>query len=156
MIVAEELQKATQDFDYQFESRLFNIYLRWKRELISVHEMGLLRSVNEEWYHSIYFLLNPPTVIKIDSPEMTKELRQKYDTEPDFPLAYIICYHGEMIPVYDDDYGQQYFAKFRDMTWSGGAYNLYPDPEFCERLDSCRERAMWQAYETESASSTED
>lgn len=48
---------------------------------------------------------------------------------------YVIKYRNIMIPVYDDDYGQQDFAIVLGETVSGGSYNFCAAEEFCDCLD---------------------
>lgn len=47
----------------------------------------------------------------------------------------VIKYRNVLIPVYDDDYGQQDFAIVFDKEISGGSYNLYSYIEFINYVD---------------------
>lgn len=47
----------------------------------------------------------------------------------------VIKYRNVMIPIYDDDYGQQDFAIVFDKEISGGSYNLYSYIEFINYVD---------------------
>ena len=50
------------------------------------------------------------------------------DTQPEMMLTY----RGHKLPIYVDDYGQCYFTRINNAVWSGGAYNIVPEYEFCD------------------------
>ena len=47
----------------------------------------------------------------------------------------ILEYRGEIIPVYNDDYGQQKFAVYLGREISGGSYNFCCEYDFCYEID---------------------
>lgn len=47
----------------------------------------------------------------------------------------IIKYRNVLIPIYDDDYGQQDFTIIFGKEMSGGSYNLYSYMEFINYVD---------------------
>lgn len=47
----------------------------------------------------------------------------------------MLTYRGHKLPMYSDDYGQCYFTRIGDAVWSGGAYNLMPEYDFCDFAD---------------------
>lgn len=53
------------------------------------------------------------------------------DTQPEMMLTY----RGHKLPIYVDDYGQCYFTRINNAVWSGGAYNIVPEYEFCDFAD---------------------
>ena len=57
-----------------------------------------------------------------------KEFTYKDNIEYE-PVA-VLEYDDEIIPIYNDDYGQQEFIRYRDKEFSGGAYNMFPEEDF--------------------------
>ena len=143
-----------EDVQWQYERYLDSIYLHWKRGWINDDEMYHRRSINRAWFHLVYAHLNPWNEVYRD--QLSPELIAKYDNQPNFPLCSIIFYHNEEIPVYDDDYGQQVFARWHDHEWSGGAYNLMYADQFCDELDNALEHQMWDQFEAKYNKPTED
>ena len=47
----------------------------------------------------------------------------------------VLKYRNVLIPIYDDDYGQQDFTIIFDKEISGGSYNLYSYIEFINYVD---------------------
>lgn len=47
----------------------------------------------------------------------------------------MLAYRGHRFPMYSDDYGQCYFTRVNGAVWSGGAYNLMPEYDFCDFAD---------------------
>ena len=52
-----------------------------------------------------------------------------------YTLDGILEYRGKIIPVYNDDAGQQQFIRYNNKDWGAGTYNLCPEFEFCDWLD---------------------
>lgn len=142
------------EIENQYEQWLDSIFLHWKRGWISKDEMYHRRGINRSWFHTIYQRLNPwKEVYRAD---LAPEYVTKYDTQPDFPLASVIFYHKEEIPVYSDDQGQQFFAVWNGHEWSGGAYNFHYANLFCDELDNALEHQLWNQFEDEYRRRTED
>lgn len=47
----------------------------------------------------------------------------------------MLAYRRHKLPIYSDDYGQCYFTRVNDAVWSGGAYNIMPEYDFCDFAD---------------------
>ena len=129
------------EIEMEFEHILDSIFAHWTRKLISDEEMYRQRYINMKWFHKFYSYLEPAE--EIDCSKLPKVLVDEYDTDKQFPLASIIFYHNETLPVYDDDYGQQVFARYNGKDWSGGAYNLDYLDTFTAQLDSTLEQQAW-------------
>lgn len=144
MPLATELLNKAQ---FEYENYLDSIFLHWKRGWITDEEMYTHRSMNRRWFSLIYSHVRPWYETQREALE--QELIDKYDTDPKFPLCGIIFYHGEELPVYDDDYGQQVFTRWKDCEWSGGCYNLMYAELFCEELDNALEHELWKKMEAD-------
>ncbi len=51
------------------------------------------------------------------------------------PPCGVLDYRGLKIPIYDDDPGQQFFMVFEGEEFGGGAFNGYPEEDFCYLID---------------------
>lgn len=60
---------------------------------------------------------------------------EEYDDQLGYPLIAMIDYRNDVIPVYDDDSGQQYFCIVERKESHGGAYNTDPTHIFCRFYD---------------------
>ena len=58
------------------------------------------------------------------------------------PLYSIIKYRDQIIPVYNDDYGQQMYAVFRGRELSGGSYNFNYIDAFLPTVDEMLDREL--------------
>ena len=66
--------------------------------------------------------------------EPTEEEKQEFLYQDQPPIR-ILDYRGVRAPVYDDDYGQQYFMVFDGQEYGGGAFNGFPEYDFCYLID---------------------
>ena len=134
------------EIEMEFEHTLDSIFAHWIRKLISDEEMYRQRYINMKWFHKFYSYLEPAN--EVDCSKLSEQLIDKYDTDEQFPLTSIIFYHDQTLPVYDDDYGQQVFARYNGTDWSGGTYNLDYLDTFTAQLDSTLEQQAWDALLT--------
>lgn len=70
-----------------------------------------------------------------DADGLTVAEKQKFDIYPDYPLVGLMFYRDEVIPIYDDDSGQQVFAEWNGESFSGGSYNFEYLAYFAFALD---------------------
>lgn len=131
------------EVEIKFERVLDSIFMRWSRKLISDEEMHQQRYINMNWFHQFYSYLNPAK--EIDCWKLPKQLVDEYNIYEQFPLASVIFYHNQTLPIYNDDYGQQMLARYNGKDWSGGAYNLHYLDTFTAQLDSVFEQQAWDA-----------
>lgn len=72
----------------------------------------------------------------ISAIDLTDEQKEQYKhPDPQFPLCGLLEYRGQVVPMYDDDYGQQVFAVFRGRDIAGGAYNMEYYDSFINEID---------------------
>lgn len=71
--------------------------------------------------------------------DMSEEQQKQYARE-DMPLAYLLVYDGETIPVYSDDYGQQDVMVWNGHEVGGGCYNINAATDFCYYIDHSRNK----------------
>lgn len=67
-------------------------------------------------------------------------LKDKLDGEAPAPLSGYFTYRDEIVPIYDDDYGQQDIMLFRGKEYSGGCYNFLAIHDFTYIVDQILER----------------
>ena len=118
-----------------YESYLFRIRRYQKSGYYSQAYLDGMRSQNLSWFRDI--VLDQDLVgwkrVDVDLSQFV------YDgNEP----LYVISYRGKLIPVYNDDYGQQVFAVINGKEFSGGAYNLYPEDYFTYQVDKLLEKEI--------------
>lgn len=138
----EDLLKQIQ---YEYETSLSAIFHRQSRGDITEQEATSRRTLNRRWFHLIYSALKPYEEVYCQ--DLSPELRTKYDRDESYPLCSVIFYHGQEIPCYNDDYGQQVFARFEGCEWSGGAYNFCYADDFCVSLDLALEDKLWKQWQ---------
>ena len=128
-------------------NHLENIQHRYCRGLITKEQRDQRRVDNEWWFHDIcHYDDMPDRYVLRNYDELTDAEKEQYKNES-YPLCALILYRNEIIPCYDDDYGQQVFAIIRGADVGGGAYNLNYAEEFCDTLDYYLEEEMMQDIE---------
>lgn len=126
-------------FQY-YENNLHNLHLRCHKGLISKEARDCALRVNLSWLNHALEGRGWNGYDEIFRENMDKSDVEKYDA--DGTLRSIIYYRGEEIPCYDDDYGQQVYAKIRGADVSGGAYNLDYALTFCIRMNEILQDEM--------------
>ena len=116
-----------------YESYLFRIR-RYKRSgYYSQEYLDGMRIQNLNWFRDI--VLDNDLVgwrrIDVDL--------SKFIYEGQEPL-YVIIYRDVLIPIYNDEYGQQVFAVIGGKEFSGGAYNSFPEDYFTYEADKLLEK----------------
>lgn len=83
-----------------------------------------------QWFEEMKFWCVDKTYLVRQPTPAEKERHAGSD-----PLCQIMEYRGETIPIYDDDSGQQFYAKYGDIELSGGSYNPCPEYDWCCQID---------------------
>jgi len=134
-----------------YEDNLYNLHRRCHKGLISKEERDCALRVNLSWLNHAMDGSGWNGFVEIFREKLTESDVGKYDV--DDTLRSIIYYRGEEIPCYDDDYGQQVYAKIRGVDVSGGAYNLDYALTFCMRMNEILQdeilAGLDKYYETE-------
>ena len=102
------------------------------------------RSHTEEYWKAFYEgasrMFRALKDMSLFSPETRsstlEEKEQMKDPETGEGPVSMIDYRGEKIPIYVDDAGQQFYTIYKGHTWGTGAYNLFPEKEICDFVDS--------------------
>jgi len=120
------------------ELRLHNLHERFERGLLSEEELRIAFATAESCWHDFLMELRPHyhyhKVISVA--DLTDEQKEQYkNPDPQFPLCGLLEYRGQVVPMYDDDYGQQVFAVFRGRDLVGGTYNLLYCESFMSEID---------------------
>lgn len=71
--------------------------------------------------------------------EATKEEEKEFLYQDQPPIK-MLEYRGLCVPIYDDDYGQQYFMVFEGKEYGGGSFNGFPEYDFCYIIDDVIDR----------------
>ena len=120
------------------ENRLYNLGERFRRQLITEEALNAA-FYNEEssWRDFLMVLRSYYNYDKVISAiDLTDEQKEQYKhPDPQFPLCGLLEYRGQVVPMYDDDYGQQVFAIFRGRDLVGGAYNMWYCDSFIDEID---------------------
>ena len=114
-----------------------------KRDELPEKELSHRRYMNMDWFHWIRQHAFEKTDIYIEIKDKRilnkKEFLLPEDERcpgcDDGKPYRAIKYRDHIIPIYDDDYGQQDFAKVCGQTISGGSYNFLSEWEFMDALD---------------------
>lgn len=112
------------------ESRLAYLVRRYSTE---TERQVALRAERLAWC-DIRRMLDDRGYIEVPRDCLTPEQTVEY-TIPDFPLIGVMQYRGVEVPLYDDDCGQQIFARYDGQDLPGGPFNLDYCQEFADDLD---------------------
>ena len=125
--------------------------IRWKFLTERISEEAYNTAIMAErmaWY-DICSGLDDRGYVVTPVKELTAQDLKTYNVLDGFPLIGLLHYRGVTVPMYNDDYGQQVFAKWNGREVSGGAYNPYYCEEFVMELDREIDNARIEAYDRE-------
>lgn len=120
-----------------------------ERENLSEETVFQMLLINRCWYHSmrdyaceesdyIEELTNPGAINRV---AFLLPVKQRCPGSESGRPYKVLRYRQHLIPVYDDDYGQQDFALIGKEIVSGGAYNFFANTCFVDSLDYSLEKA---------------
>ena len=119
------------------ENRLKSLNARWRRDAITLPELRAAFYIEQRaWQDFVWEMQHHyecGQVVTYD--KLTDAQKQEYDIYPNMPLCGLLKYREQILPMYDDDPGQQVVAALRGEMISGGAYNLEYCEEFMSRVD---------------------
>ena len=99
------------------------------------------RKQNFSDFQTMKHYIEDEDIFKCRNP--TKHEIKKYKIEGNFPVVGILEYRDELIPVYNDDYGQQEFIIYKNKEISGGSYNYFPEYTWMYEIDSYLEKEFF-------------
>jgi len=127
------------------ESRLDTLNARFQYQLITKDSLKAAFYAEQSCWRDFLTELRPYynyyKVISVS--DLTDEQKEQYKhPDPQFPLCGLLEYRGQIVPMYDDDYGQQVFAVFRGRDLIGGSYNTEYCDSFIGEIDYALDREI--------------
>jgi len=131
MSISEE--KATfDDIIWEHENHL-NFIKRSFDHLDKKYLKGMFEGLQRE-FRSAKFVCSNEEIF--ETRECTDEEKKKFKYKPrTLSLSYMLIYRNKIVPIYFDDYGQQFMMVYNKKEFSGGAFNSYCDFDFTCMLD---------------------
>lgn len=132
------LAKFFSDALKSHEYRLDTLHERFKRGLITEDQLKTGFFVEQMAWRDLKDQLSfdyQDFYKATDVRYLDEEQKRKYDIRPDEPLCGLLEYRDHIIPMYNDDPGQQIFAIFEGRILSGGPFNMHYCEAFIAEID---------------------
>lgn len=97
------------------------------------------KHANFKWFQTMKDYSNFKPFTREPKKKEKEELRYTNMNGDIFEPCAILEYRNEIVPIYNDDYGQQEFILYKDNIISGGTYNLMADYDFCHEIDRIKD-----------------
>lgn len=112
-----------------YENKIDNAKARLDRGLIEQEEYDIIIRESLYWLTQLKFFMKDEEWFSIRKP--TADDINKWGD----PVE-IMEYRNDVIPIFNDDYGQCLYAKICGKEYGGGTYNFFPYIDFANIYDS--------------------
>ena len=119
------------DILFIYNMKMNNARIKLDRELITYDEFNLIRDEALYWLTHLKDMMNMDDWCLVRRPTPEEVERYKDPIE-------IMEYRDDIIPIYNDDYGQSMYAFIFGKEYGGGTYNFQPYFDFSNIYDSER------------------
>lgn len=120
------------------EYQLHSLRSRFEHGLITKEDLIIAFQTTQSCWRDFLMELRPYYNYDkvISAIDLTDEQKEQYKhPDPQFSLCGLLDYRGQVVPMYDDDHGQQVFAVFRGRDLAGGTYNMWYCDSFISEID---------------------
>ena len=119
------------DILFTYKMKINNTQMKYERQLITEEVYDSIITEALYWFEQLKDFLPLEQICTIRKPT------DKEDEELNSPFE-VIEYREDIIPVYQDDYGQQFYAIIFGREYGGGSYNIAPHRDFLFLYDSIK------------------